>query len=286
MTGDYEDRMLRVLDFIYENLDADLSLDRLAEVAAMSRFHWHRVFHGMTGETLAQAVRRARMHRAACLLARTDQPLREIGKACGYDSPESFARAFRAGYGQTPMAFRNRGLTPPPISIKDGKDASMLDTPPTYEITIRDMPGYTLAALPHTGPYIEIGQAFEKLSAIVSSRGLWEQVQGMIGVYYDDPSAVPEEKLRSHAGLITGADFPMEPPLEVVTLHSGPHGILLFKGPYAGLKSGYDYLYGTWLPQSGKTPADAAPYEIYLNTPMDTAPDDLLTEICLPLSPN
>lgn len=162
----------------------------------------------------------------------------------------------------------------------------MLDTPPTYEITIRDMPGYTLAALPHTGPYIEIGQAFEKLSAIVSSRGLWEQVQGMIGVYYDDPSAVPEEKLRSHAGLITGADFPMEPPLEVVTLHSGPHGILLFKGPYAGLKSGYDYLYGTWLPQSGKTPADAAPYEIYLNTPMDTAPDDLLTEICLPLSPN
>lgn len=61
----YEARLLRVLDHIYRNPEGDLSLDALADVVAMSRFHWHRVYQAMTGETCAEAVRRIRMHRAA-----------------------------------------------------------------------------------------------------------------------------------------------------------------------------------------------------------------------------
>lgn len=51
------------------------------------------------------------------------------------------------------------------------------------------------------------------------------------------------------------------------------------KGPYAGLKAAYDYLFGEWLPKSGEDPS----FEIYLNDPTDTALDDLLTDICVPL---
>ena len=49
-----ENRMIRVLDHIHDNPAGDLSLDALADVAAMSRFHWHRVFRAITGETAAQ----------------------------------------------------------------------------------------------------------------------------------------------------------------------------------------------------------------------------------------
>ncbi|MEO1789448.1 MAG: AraC family transcriptional regulator, partial [Pseudomonadota bacterium] len=90
MAQSYETRLIRVLDYIHDNPDADLSLDALAEVAAMSRFHWHRVFHGMTGETLAQAVRRVRMYRAAGWLIRTDDPIAEIGARVGHDNVQSF----------------------------------------------------------------------------------------------------------------------------------------------------------------------------------------------------
>lgn len=58
MLNKYEERILRVQEYIYQNPSGDLSLDRLADVAAMSRFHWHRVYRAMTGETCAQAVRR------------------------------------------------------------------------------------------------------------------------------------------------------------------------------------------------------------------------------------
>lgn len=61
-------RILRVLDHIYANAGDDLSLDNLADVAALSRFHFHRMFHAVTGETVAGAVRRIRMNRAAHLL--------------------------------------------------------------------------------------------------------------------------------------------------------------------------------------------------------------------------
>lgn len=78
----YEDRLMRVLRYIHDNPTADLSLDRLADVAALSRFHWHRVFHAMTGETCAQAVRRVR--RAApekfrALLRQPVQPVTSTG---------------------------------------------------------------------------------------------------------------------------------------------------------------------------------------------------------------
>ena len=68
-----------------------------------------------------------------------------------------------------------------------------------------------------------------------------------------------------------------------MTLPAGRHAVLTFTGPYAGLQAAYDQLFGIWLPQSGETPADSPVFEVYLNSPMDTAPTDLVTEICLPL---
>ena len=95
----YEKRMLRVLAYIHANPAGDLSLDTLADVAAMSRFHWHRVFQAMTGETCAQATRRIRLHRAACWLVQTDDTIAQVAKRCGYPSAQSFTRAFSEAFG-------------------------------------------------------------------------------------------------------------------------------------------------------------------------------------------
>ncbi len=55
----YHDRVNRVLDYISENLDGELSLIRLSGIGCFSPFHFHRVFQGVTGETLNSHVRRA-----------------------------------------------------------------------------------------------------------------------------------------------------------------------------------------------------------------------------------
>lgn len=277
MATRYEDRLHRVLGYIHDNPAGDLSLDALADVAAMSRFHWHRVYHGMTGETCAQTVRRVRLHRAACWLVQTDWPVGEIAARVGYDSTQALSYAFGRDFGLSPSAFRKRGALVAPLTLKDRKDHDMFD------VEMRDVPAVRLAALAHKGPYLEVGRAFEQLGALMSARGLWGDVRGMSGVYYDDPNAVDAADLRSHAGVVwAGADVPEG--LEEVGLPAGRAAVLTFKGPYSGLKAAYDHLFGVWLPGSGQEAADVPVSENYLNAPQDTAPDDLLTEIVLRLT--
>ena len=92
----------------------------------MSRFHWHRVFHAMTGETCAQAVRRMRLHRAAGQLVREEGPVDQIARDCGYPNPRSFAQAFRASYGMSPVEFRRSGhFSAPALLQQKGRNTKV-----------------------------------------------------------------------------------------------------------------------------------------------------------------
>jgi AraC family transcriptional regulator len=278
MASVYEKRILRVLDYIHSNPAGDLSLDALADVAAMSRFHWHRVFHGMTGETLADAVRRIRLHRSACWLVQTEKPVVEIATMAGFGNVQTYTRVFRHAYSHSPAAFRRLGELTSRYNSKSKGNLAM------FPVEIKTAPARRLLAMPHRGSYMEINNAFEKLSAIVASRNLWPHARGMVGVYYDDPSATKVADLRSHAGVVVDPSLPKVVDLEEVQLPGGPTAVLRFKGHYSGLSAAYDYLYGTWLPASGREAGDSPVFEDYVNSPVDTAPENLLTDICLPLA--
>lgn len=277
MTNANEKRLLRVFEHIHDNPAGDLSLDALSDVAAMSRFHWHRVFRAMTGETLAQAVRRIRMQRASYLLVMTDDPLPTIAISVGMENLASFTRCFTEAFLMSPAAFRKRGELRPfvrtPFPRRD----------PMHPVTIRTESPIRLAAVPHKGAYFEVSRAFQKLSAVMASRDLFRNAGRMIAVFYDDPQSVAEPDLRSHAGFEITGRSDLSAPLEEVTLPAGRQAVLTYTGPYAGLPAAYDELFGIWLPQSGEEPADTPSFEVYLNSPMDTAPEALVTELHLPL---
>jgi AraC family transcriptional regulator len=277
MTNANEGRLLRVLDHIHDNPAGDLSLDALSDVAAMSRFHWHRVFRAMTGETLAQAVRRIRMQRASYLLAMTDQPLAVIAASVGMDNLASFNRCFAEHFLMSPTTFRKRGELRPFVRTPPPRRDLMHPVEIRTEVPIR------LVALPHQGAYHEISRTFQKLSAVMASRDLFRNAGRMIAVFYDDPQSVAEADLRSHAGFELTKAADLSAPLEDVTLPGGRQAVLTYTGPYAGLPAAYDELFGIWLPRSGEEPADTPSFEVYLNSPMDTAPENLITELHLPL---
>ena len=276
MSNSYETRVLRVLKYIHDNPGGDMSLDRLADVAAMSRFHWHRVFHAMTGETCAQTVRRVRLHHAATMLLQTDRTIKQIAIACGYSNEVSFARLFAETYNARPTAFRTSSRRLPPFyTPKPGEF-------PMYPITTRTEPARRLAMLPHKGAYDNIGKVFEAFLAICQSRSLWPQMGPIIGVYFDNPEITAQADLNSLAGAEwLGQDIPEG--MQEHHLAGGKSAVLTYKGAYSGIGTAYQTLFGDWLPKSGEEPADAPCYEIALNNPNDTKPEDLLTEICLPL---
>jgi len=246
----------------------------------MSRFHWHRVFQAMTGETCAQAVRRIRLHRASSWLLNSERAVSEIATDVGYPNIQSFTRAFSETFGVPPATFRKNGRNGQSGSLRKQKTKGNFTM---FNVETETMSEKRLAALLHKGAYTGIGQCFEQLAQTATAENLWPRTAGMICVHYDDPNVVNEDDLRAHAGLVITDGKPVPQSLDEVELPAGQCAVLHYKGPYTAIKVAYDYLYGDWLPKSGKEPADLPPYEVYLNDPSVTAESELLTNIVVPL---
>ena len=90
----YEQAVQRATEIV-GNLDDALDLETLADGAGLSPFHFHRMFRGMVGETPLELVRRLRMERAARQVLANDRPITQIAFDAGYETHESFTRAFR-----------------------------------------------------------------------------------------------------------------------------------------------------------------------------------------------
>ncbi|SEE02921.1 AraC family transcriptional regulator [Rhizobiales bacterium GAS188] len=276
---DYQDRLSRVTAYIYDHLDDELDLQKLAEIACLSPYHWHRVYHAVYGETIVDAVKRLRLQRAAAELAHTETPIAKIAMRSGYGSLPAFTRSFRSVFGMPPGRFRRQG------SHTRFKPHTKEESSIMYEIEIKTVPPLHVAAVDHDGSYLEIGRAFDRLFGHIGPRGLATPSMRLIGIYFDDPTAVPEARLRSRAGIVVDASTTIEPPLSVARIEGGPYAVLRHKGPYADMKPAYQWLFGEWLTRSGREAADAPVFEEYLNSPRNTAPTELRADIYLPLKP-
>jgi AraC family transcriptional regulator len=103
-------RLLRVLDYVEANLEGDLSIDRIASIACLSRYHFARSFKQAVGQSPHRYVSFKRLERAKALLIHSDRSLVDIALALGFSCQANFTRAFRQVTGQTPGQFRhNRG---------------------------------------------------------------------------------------------------------------------------------------------------------------------------------
>jgi AraC family transcriptional regulator len=280
LTEDYAVRLERVVTWLADHLDDAIDLARLADVACMSPYHFHRIYHAMQGETAADTVRRLRLHRAAVELVAGKQPVMRIAQRAGYGSQEAFTRAFKLAYGVPPARYR-ASFVPRPTTGR--MEDEMETTTRSYQATIRETPPIRVATLAHKGDYQTIGTTFQRLSTIAAGQGLFGPNTRSFGIYYDDPSATPREALRSDACMTVPDGWTPSGDLQLREIRGGRYVVTLYVGPYAELEGPYKWLYGTWLAQNGEEAADAPCVEEYLNDARTVPPTELRTEIWLPL---
>jgi AraC family transcriptional regulator len=96
----------RVTDYMAAHLEEAIGLQDLADIVRLSRFHFCHAFRVATGFTPHQWLVRLRMERARELLLNDSLTVTEVALAVGYQTPSSFAHAFRTAVGATPTAFR------------------------------------------------------------------------------------------------------------------------------------------------------------------------------------
>ncbi|WP_428569250.1 MAG: AraC family transcriptional regulator [Solidesulfovibrio sp. DCME] len=284
---DWQRRIELAMRAMEAGLDADLSLADIARAAHFSPYHFHRIFTGMTGESVGAYLRRLRLARAAHRLAHGRRSVTDVALEAGFEAPEAFTRAFRAAFGQPPSTWREtfrererpRNMTDclPPIQEEER----------TMElaVTIKRLPPLRVALVRHVGPYDQCGAAWEKLCALAGRLGLFGPDTQCIGVGHDDPRITAPGKIRYDACLTVPEGFAGTPELPVATLGDGEYATAVVTGPYTNLAPAYAWLCGVWGPESGREFAAKPSPEVYVNDPKVTPPEALLTEIRVPLEP-
>jgi AraC family transcriptional regulator len=298
----YEAAVERAVAHIGRTLEEALDLTLLAREAALSPFHFHRVFRGMVGETPLEMHRRLRLERAASRLLGGDEPVTTIAFDAGYETHEAFTRAFRQVYGASPSAFRQSAAAarigcarPPQIELAAPSGVHFDRTSakgPTIQfiegelmnVTIENMPELHVATVRHIGPYMAISEAFARLGTIAGPAGLLQPGAMMLGIFHDDPETTPAVELKSDAGITVPSGTPMPQGLSEQRLPAGRYARTTHVGPYTELPDAWSRLFGQWLPRSGhRVRPGVWSYEVYRNTPADAPPEALRTDLFLPL---
>ncbi|MCA9322483.1 MAG: helix-turn-helix domain-containing protein [Planctomycetes bacterium] len=274
----YVQRVNLAIDHIVRHLKEPLRLEDVARVACFSPFHFHRIFQAALGETLNQFVRRLRLERAIGYMSHgRKRSLTEIALACGFRSSSDFSRAFKQRFGVPPrdfdlQTFRDQrredlkaiggeAMAPyqldrlPPGTNPDGFEAQLVDLPPR-----------TVAYLRVLDPFRPdvVFAATERLVAWAESRGLADR--NWMGYMWEDPDIVALADCRYDVAV----EVPHFKPEGEVGRYRFPAMTVAqveVRGPIDLEQRALDWLFLTWLPDSGYVPDEQPCFEAWIGRP-------------------
>lgn len=288
----YKEKLLPVLVHIQQRLDEPLSLEALAGLAHISPYHFHHIFTGMLGESLKNHIRRLRLERAASRLRLGRLQVIQIALEAGYETHEAFSRAFKAAYGFSPSQFRackaaaREAFATSGVHYNDRAQVSTFKSKRAggkMNVTIKTIQPMRVAFMRHVGPYNECGKAWDQLLPRLGKDGVLGGGTMFLGLCHDDPEITPPEKVRYDACVTVDEAYQPEGEIGLQTIPGGEYAVMTHFGPYSKLGESYNKLLGQWLPRSGRELRSSPCFEVYLNSPENTEPEDLITDLYAPL---
>ena len=285
----YRARMLRVLDHIDRHLDSDLDLETVSDIAAFSKFHFHRQFTATFGLSAHRYIQLARLKRASHRLAYTgDQSVTDIAMDAGYDAPDAFARAFRQRFGQSPSSFRKSPDWEPWLAALgpfDNARSKLMQKTFTFDdVTIREVPVTPVAIMEHRGDPTTIGATIQRFIAWRKAAGLHPKTNPTFNVWRSERR--PASPADYSMDLCVGTDQPIETnggEIIVGEIPGGRCAVLRVVGNTDNLEPAALYLYRDWLPASGEEVRDFPIYCQRLAFFPEVPEHEAVAELFLPL---
>ncbi len=268
MNDAWIERICRVVDHIQSHLDEDLEPAELAARAGFSLHHFHRVFRGITDESVMGFIRRLRLERAAQRLTHGQASVTDVALSSGYGSHEAFTRAFQVRFGRAPSQYREENTR----QLKE------------LPCVVRQEPERWVIAHRHVGSYEGCYDAWQRLEQWATLRNIARDAdKSGFGLCYDDPEVTEVKHLRYDACLLLDQSSQLsgELPAGFVErkIPAGLYAVAPHRGSYSGIEETYLTLIGRWLPQRGVELYGEPVIEKYLQGWPHVLPDDYLTEV-------
>jgi len=277
--------LLPVLVHIQANLDEDLSLATLSRIANLSPSHFHRVFNAGIGETPSQYVARLRLERGAFRLQVQNANILRIALDCGFNSHETFTRAFQRAFGKSPAAYRDWSRQ----QLSGGRTHARTSGPavqPTFGLSatkvvrLRDM---HLAFVRHLGPYEEVPDFLFSQLAEWAERSHVPGPRIWLGIGHDAPGTTAPEQLRFDAALVVPGAFAQDGHVGHQLLVGGDFAVTTHVGAYDTLPCAYSAIFGRVVSLAGYELVGLPAVEFYRTGSCNSALRLNETDICLPV---
>ncbi|MHA4895794.1 AraC family transcriptional regulator [Pedobacter sp. PWIIR3] len=276
---DYRIRINRVFKYIDENLDADISLANVSEIAYFSPFHFHRIFKLITGEALGEYVTRRRIERAASDLLHKNVPLSDIFVKYGFSNNSSFTRTFKNFYGVSPTDFRkqnpNKFSKISQLSSKIGQTypdtdqyICIIDNLKNWiemnaKIEVRNVQEMKLACVPCIGHH-NLQHSYQKLLLWATPLDLLTEQTKMVTVYHDSFKITQPEQVRMDACMLLNQVVKPSGEVQLDTIASGKFIVGSFEIGLQDFEKSWTGLF-LWMNENGYKKADRNPFEVYHN---------------------
>lgn len=284
MTRDWE-TLLPLLVHIQAHLEEDLSLDALSRKAGLSPFYLQRLFKEAIGETPKAYTSRLRLERGAFRLLVHDSTVLDIALDCGFQSPETFLRAFRRHFGRVPSDYREWVRCQLTAWGKHAPE-DCPETAPAFEISatkVKPLRPAHLAFRRHVGPYESAPESlFEELEEWAARCALPGPPVWM-GIGHDSPGTTPAEQLRFDAALVVPGPFAPEGQIAYQLLPGGPFAVTTHAGPYDTLPAAYAEIFPRLMALARYRLVGLPTVEIYHTTRVNVRHRLNHTDLCLPV---
>ena len=303
---EYLSRINKALDYIENNLEKQLTLDELAAAANFSKFHFHRIFQGIIGETPFQFILRIRLEKAAAAIIRSNkESITDIALQTGFSDPSIFSRNFKSYFKLSPSQYRKKNEKNSNLSQVESKMLQVEDRAYAYfcsqsrtikwetnmrlnqSLEIKELQPITVAYLRYIGPFRNNKEVFDslwgKMFAWAGANGLMQQKDlKFITAYHDNPNITAEDKLRLSICASIPEEMKVSGEFGKMKIEGGKYMVARFNIGGDEFQEAWEWVFGQWFPTSGYQPDDKPHFEVYVEEPKNGR---FTIDICVPIKP-
>lgn len=272
------------INYIEENITEEISIESIAKKAFMSPFYFQKGFGMLCGFTIGEYIRQRRLTLAGSELVSTNEKVIDIALKYGYDSPDSFTKAFIRFHGVTPTAVRKDGAmikSFAPLRIKFSLEGGYIMD---YKIVEKD--SFTIMGASKVFKYDNANTKVPQFWTEHYETGNGDFVCGMYGVSIDESMGSDEFEYLIADNYNPTIEIPNGFVTKIIPKHTW--AVFACKGPMPkALQDGNKKIFSEWLPNC-KDYEIAAGYNIEMYTniadyPQGNQDENYYSEIWIPV---
>ncbi len=273
LTMDYLKALECAILYIENHLGEDIKVEDAAAAAGYSYYHFTRQFNALLGESVGSYIRKRRIAKAAKELLYTDRRILDIALDCGFESAESFSRAFKSLYLTSPVSYRKNRLdlfigSKPQL---EGERLTHITKNLTVHPVIVELPDIMAAGLRGSTTLNDnvlpgLWAAFMEMSHQIPHQipggrgfGICEACGQGNTLYSMNGDVLFSEVAAVEVSSFDGLPAPFVPKL----IKGGRYAVFTHTGSLSLLQDSYSYIWGTWFLGTNEKLDAREDFEVY-----------------------